>query len=86
MAENEMLRREIHGLREHARMQGSPSSAPTPASGPPSTYQTERFSSSNGTELPPIRSLGNGIPNGPDSMTGVQYDSPQPNGYRQERY
>ncbi|RGP59320.1 hypothetical protein FLONG3_11225 [Fusarium longipes] len=87
-AENELLRREIHALRvENTQLRGSPSSAPTPASGPPSaTYQSERYASSNGPELPPIRSLSNNMPNGPDSMTGVQYDSPQTNGYRQERF
>lgn len=43
-----------------------------------------------GADLPPLRSISNGIPPsaGPDSMTGVQYDAnpQQPNGYRNERY
>lgn len=33
-------------------------------------------------ELPPLRSLGNGIPGPPDTMTGVQYEQPRANGYR----
>ncbi|KAF0636776.1 hypothetical protein FPSE5266_02604 [Fusarium pseudograminearum] len=87
-SEIDLLRRELHGLRvENTQLRGSPSSAPTPGSGPPSTtHQAERYASSNGPELPPIRSLSNSMPGGPDSMTGVQYDNPQTNGYRQERF
>ncbi|KAM0564004.1 hypothetical protein ACHAPJ_000212 [Fusarium lateritium] len=92
-AENEMLRREIQGLRmEGAQLRGElnsssshppPSSAPAPQSG---SYQPDPYANSNRPELPPIRSLSNSISNGPDSMTGVQYDSPRTNGYRPERY
>jgi hypothetical protein len=93
-AENEMLRREIQGLRmEGAQMRGGSSSshppppssaaAPAPQAG---SYQQDHYANSNRPELPPIRSLSNGISNGPDSMTGVQYDSPRTNGYHPERY
>ncbi|KAJ4272193.1 hypothetical protein NW762_000904 [Fusarium torreyae] len=92
-AENEMLRREIQGLRmEGAQLRGElnsssshppPPSAPAPQSG---SYQSDPYANSNRPELPPIRSLSNSISNGPDSMTGVQYDSPRTNGYRPERY
>ncbi|KAF4963168.1 hypothetical protein FSARC_8794 [Fusarium sarcochroum] len=92
-AENEMLRREIQGLRmEGAQLRGElnsstshppPASAPAPPSG---SYQSDPYANSNRPELPPIRSLSNSISNGPDSMTGVQYDSPRTNGYRPERY
>ncbi|CAJ0546239.1 Ff.00g097120.m01.CDS01 [Fusarium sp. VM40] len=93
-AENEMLRREIQGLRmEGAQMRGGsssshpapPSSAATPAP-QAGSYQQDHYANSNRPELPPIRSLSNGISNGPDSMTGVQYDSPRTNGYHPERY
>lgn len=33
-------------------------------------------------ELPPLRSLSSGIANGPESMTGVQYEQPRVNGFR----
>ncbi len=33
-------------------------------------------------ELPTLRALSGGLPNGPESMTGVQYEQPRPNGYR----
>jgi hypothetical protein len=93
-AENEMLRREIQGLRmEGAQMRGGSSSshppppssaaAPAPQAG---NYQQDHYANSSRPELPPIRSLSNGISNGPDSMTGVQYDSPRTNGYHAERY
>ncbi|KAF4989870.1 hypothetical protein FGRMN_8848 [Fusarium graminum] len=86
-AENEMLRREIQGLRmggaSHPPPPSSTASTPAPQAG---SYQPDHYASTNRPELPPIRSLSNGISNGPDSMTGVQYDSPHANGYRQERY
>ncbi|KAF5021174.1 hypothetical protein F66182_6796 [Fusarium sp. NRRL 66182] len=94
-AENEMLRREIQGLRmEGAQLRGelnSSSSHAPPSSGatPPSqsgSYQPDPYANSTRPELPPIRSLNNSISNGPDSMTGVQYDSPRANGYRPDRY
>ncbi|KAM0343335.1 hypothetical protein ACHAPU_008656 [Fusarium lateritium] len=86
-AENEMLRREVQGLRmggaSHPPPPSSAATTPAPQAG---SYQPDHYASSNRPELPPIRSLSNGISNGPDSMTGVQYDNPRANGYRQERY
>lgn len=96
-AENEMLRRELQSMRmESAQLRGelnsaghtqapAPSSqapAPVPQSSQPVVYGSDPYASTNRTELPPLRS----IHNGPDSMTGVQYDAPQVNSYRQERY
>lgn len=87
-AEVEILRGEMSRLvEENRQLRGSPSSAPTPSSRPASTtYQGDHYATPNRPELPPIRSLSNNVANGPDSMTGVQYDNPQSNGYRQERY
>lgn len=100
-SENEMLRRELQKMRmESAQLRGElsstghaqqgspapPPAAPAPALPPqnsqPTTYGNDAYVSTNRTELPPLRS----IHNGPDSMTGVQYDAPRVNGYRQERY
>ncbi|POR39716.1 Protein esc1 [Tolypocladium paradoxum] len=90
LAENEMLRREMHGLRMdgahsagHAQ-QGPP--PPPPQGSQSGSYAADPYASSNRTELPPLRSISNNMPNGPDSMTGVQYEAPRVNGYRQERY
>ncbi|KAJ6445734.1 HLH transcription factor (Hpa3) [Purpureocillium lavendulum] len=89
LAENEMLRRELHG----ARMEGAhpPSHAQQGPPPPPTTsqggsYAPDPYANANRTELPPLRSISNSIPNGPDSMTGVQYEAPRVNGYRSERY
>ena len=89
-----MLRRELHGQRmegPHAAPhapQGPPPPPPPPA--PPSTqgasYGADPYGNANRTELPPLRSISGSIPNGPDSMTGVQYEAPRVNGYRAERY
>lgn len=101
-SENEMLRRELQKMRmESSQLRGDlsstghtqqgppapPPAAPAPAqppqnSQPTTTYGSDAYVSTNRTELPPLRS----IHNGPDSMTGVQYDAPRVNGYRQERY
>ncbi len=96
-ADNEMLRREVHGLRmelAQARGEAAPGShsAPAPQQAPsqPSqsaSYPPEHYpQGSAGTDLPPLRAISNGAPNGPDSMTGVQYEAPRTNGYRPERY
>ncbi|OAQ81671.1 HLH transcription factor (Hpa3) [Purpureocillium lilacinum] len=90
LAEIEMLRRELHGVRmegahppSHAQ-QGPPPSQPPSSQG--GSYAPDPYANANRTELPPLRSISNSIPNGPDSMTGVQYEAPRVNGYRPERY
>ncbi|RCI07846.1 hypothetical protein L249_5810 [Ophiocordyceps polyrhachis-furcata BCC 54312] len=50
----------------------------------PASYAGDPYSSASRTELPPLRSISNSIPSGPDSMTGVQYEPPRVNGYRHE--
>lgn len=91
-----MLHREVQALRmEAAQLRGEigssgnpPQQAPPPPPSqasqppPPASYGSDIYANTNRTELPPLRS----IHNGPDSMTGVQYDAPRVNGYRQERY
>ena len=93
VAENEMLRRELHG----SRMEGAPASHPQqqpPSQGPPAAapavpqqapYPSDHYASSSRPELPPLRSISGGLPNGPESMTGVQYEAPRVNGYQAER-
>ncbi|KAH7137261.1 hypothetical protein B0J13DRAFT_586666 [Dactylonectria estremocensis] len=97
LTENEMLRRELQrqGM-ESAQLRGelqSSSSAhapppPAPAATQPQAapYTADPYANATRPELPPIRSISNTIPNGPDTMTGVQYEAPRANGYRQERY
>lgn len=90
-SENEMLRRELHAAKmELAQMRGEqpppPPQSQSQAPPPPSQYPPEHYQgNSNGTELPPLRSISNGMSNGPDSMTGVQYDAPRANGYHPEQ-
>ncbi|RFU75614.1 hlh transcription factor hpa3 [Trichoderma arundinaceum] len=90
MAENDMLRRELSGLRmESSHLLGELNRQQAPPPGHPSqpaSYSSDPYASAPRTELPPLRSISNGIPNGPDSMTGVQYEAPRANGYRPERY
>lgn len=85
-----MLRRELHGLRmdnNHLNNSSSHSQQGTPSQGPQSgSYASDPYGGSNRTELPPLRSISNSIPSGPDSMTGVQYEGPRVNGFRSERY
>lgn len=95
VAENDMLRRELQGLRmESVQLRGE-LGAPTPHSqaqssvGPapqPASYSQDPYAASNRPELPPLRSISGSVVNGPESMTGVQYDAPRVNGYRTERY
>ncbi|KAM5356144.1 hypothetical protein ACJ41O_002790 [Fusarium nematophilum] len=91
-AENEILRRELQGMRmESAQLRGELNSSsahqpPPPAAPQSGPYQADPYAGSTRPELPPIRSLSNNLANGPESMTGVQYDTPRANGYRQERY
>jgi len=92
MSENEMMRRELGTMRvdgSNYRSEAGPPSTqhqppPPPSQAPPpqGPYSHGHYASSSRTELPPLRSISN-IPNGPDSMTGVQYEaSAGSNGYR----
>lgn len=63
----------------HANNQGPPGPSQQPPQQP--AYSSEQYANSR-PELPPLRSINAGIPNGPDSMTGVQYEAPRTNGYR----
>ncbi|QUC18171.1 uncharacterized protein UV8b_02412 [Ustilaginoidea virens] len=95
-AENEMLRRELQSMRmEGGQFRGEVNSAnhaqqnaavPAPPAAPqnsqPASYGGDPYANSSRTELPPLRS----IHNGPESMTGVQYDAPRVNAYRQDRF
>ncbi|XP_044714974.1 helix-loop-helix DNA-binding domain-containing protein [Hirsutella rhossiliensis] len=86
LAENEMLRRELHSLRgDGAHSSSHPPQGPQQGS-QPGPYTSDPYAGASRTELPPLRSISNSIPNGPDSMTGVQYEAPRVNGYRHERY
>ncbi|KAG6176815.1 hypothetical protein E4U27_004814 [Claviceps purpurea] len=78
----------------HAQPPPPPSPGPVSSSAPPqshgsqsklSCYGNDAFAGPSRNELPPLRSLSMHA-SGPDSMTGVQYDTPRANGYRQERY
>ncbi|OTB07606.1 hypothetical protein M426DRAFT_19938 [Hypoxylon sp. CI-4A] len=84
LTELEVLRRELDRMRmENAHLRGNPAgqtpNGPIPSqptADPFNTYRTSR------PELPPLRAL-----NGPDSMTGVQYEGQRPsNGHQPERY
>jgi hypothetical protein len=97
VTENDMLRRELQGLRmESAQLRGelgasATHSQPQPPAGPgpapqPSSYAADPYAASSRPELPPLRSISNSVPNGPESMTGVQYEAPRVNGYRSDRY
>ncbi|KAM3514219.1 hypothetical protein MY11210_002108 [Beauveria gryllotalpidicola] len=90
VSDNELLRRELQNVKmELAQARGDAHAPPSQSqnhAAPTHPFSQESYpSTSNGTELPPLRSISNGMPNGPDSMTGVQYDGPRTNGYR-ERY
>jgi hypothetical protein len=87
--ENEMLRREIQALRmenQQFRSDLAAMSATHPAgshaAGPQSLPDAYARAAPR-PELPPLRALSGALPNGgPESMTGVQYEQPRPNGYR----
>lgn len=90
-AENDLLRRELQAMQggsrmgdmgsstPHANSQGPPGPSQPPVQQP--AYSSEQYANTR-PELPPLRSINAGIPNGPDSMTGVQYEAPRANGYR----
>lgn len=92
VSDNEILRRELQSAKmELAQARGEtvapPLSQPQSHAAPAHPFPAEHYpASSSGTELPPLRSISNGMSNGPDSMTGVQYEAPRSNGYRNERY
>ncbi|KAJ3491668.1 hypothetical protein NLG97_g5549 [Lecanicillium saksenae] len=93
VSDNEILRRELQNVKmELAQARGEshppPQSSQSQSHPPPAQqYPPEHYQQSpNGTELPPLRSISNGMSSNPDSMTGVQYDAPRANGYRDERY
>lgn len=90
MNELESLRRENHALLHQLKqggpppppLQQAPPGPPPPAVGAYGAHDPYVHR----TELPPLRTLNGGAPGAPDSMTGVQYDPPRANGYRQDRY
>ncbi|PKS11810.1 hypothetical protein jhhlp_001103 [Lomentospora prolificans] len=102
LAEAEALRKEVQSLRsENSQMRlqlskgGPPYSTPVPVppptavntQPPPGPYTaTDPFAGPPRTELPPLRSLGAPLPPGPDSMTGVQYETSRPPSFRSERF
>lgn len=65
---------------------GSAHAPPPQSAAPPqpATYTMDHpYANGGRPELPPIRSISNGVPNGgPESMTGVQYEDPRVAGYR----
>ncbi|KAI0970295.1 hypothetical protein F4678DRAFT_462525 [Xylaria arbuscula] len=94
-AEADMLRREMDRLRmENNQLRnntgagsGPVGQQPTTAQQPPSDpYAQDPYGRGPRPELPPLRALNNNLPNGPESMTGVQYESQRPNSFRQERF
>ncbi|PHH67484.1 hypothetical protein CDD80_806 [Ophiocordyceps camponoti-rufipedis] len=95
LSEIDLLRREINNMRmEPGHPQSAQQQPPAPPPPPPpqaqqpqpGPYPADAYSNASRTELPPLRSISSSIPSGPDSMTGVQYEPPRVNGYRQERY
>lgn len=100
MQEVEMLRRELDRVRvENAQLRGNVPGIPggqgqSNASNPsiPPQASADHYAQDpygRGVprpELPPLRALSSNIPNGPESMTGVQYEGQRPNGYRPDRF
>ncbi|KAI1176674.1 hypothetical protein F4777DRAFT_245987 [Nemania sp. FL0916] len=94
LSEVDALRRETERLHtELNRLRGGSSGGSGPAgqsthsqqpTGDP--YNQDPFGRTSRPELPPLRALGNNMPNGPESMTGVQYDGQRPNGFRTDRF
>ena len=91
--ESEMLRRELEQLRhENGQLraasgqngQGLASHAVPPQPPPADPYAQQAQYTTSRPELPPLRTLSNAMPIGPDSMTGVQYEGQRPNGFRPE--
>ncbi|KAI3323576.1 hypothetical protein HD806DRAFT_535404 [Xylariaceae sp. AK1471] len=94
MQEAEMLRREMerlrmenNQLRNGAAAGSGPANQPTPAQQPPADpYAQDPYGRASRPELPPLRALSGNLPNGPESMTGVQYEGQRPNGFRPDRF
>ncbi|KAI1849261.1 hypothetical protein JX265_008673 [Neoarthrinium moseri] len=91
--ETDHMRRELEKLRmENATLRGTstPNGAPPhPQASYPAQVQPAADPYGRGPsrpELPPLRSLSGNLPNGPDSMTGVQYEGQQSNGFQQGRF
>ncbi|RWA08843.1 hypothetical protein EKO27_g6247 [Xylaria grammica] len=94
LAEADMLRREMDRLRmENNQLRNGAASGPGPVTQsaptqppPADLYSQDPYARGSRPELPPLRALSNNLPNGPESMTGVQYEGQRPNGFRQDRF
>ncbi|KAI1203895.1 hypothetical protein F5X97DRAFT_4806 [Nemania serpens] len=95
LAEAEMLRREMDRLRvENNQLRNNAAAAPGSASqtAPPQQptggdpYAQDPYGRGPRPELPPLRALSNNLSNGPESMTGVQYEGQRSNGFRTDRF
>ncbi|PHH67490.1 hypothetical protein CDD82_1427 [Ophiocordyceps australis] len=85
--EIELLRRQIHASRvDGVHATAHSQQGPPPPGSQAGAFTTDPYVNGSRTELPPLRSISGSIPNGPDSMTGVQYEAPRVNGWRSERY
>lgn len=92
--EVEALRREMERLSmENTQLRNSTTAGPGPAiqSAPAQQatsdpYAQDPYGRASRPELPPLRALSSNLPNGPESMTGVQYEGPRPNGFRPDRF
>ncbi|KAI0858513.1 hypothetical protein F4860DRAFT_516728 [Xylaria cubensis] len=92
IAEAELLRREMERLRmENNQLRNGAAPGPvnqsTPAQQPTNDpYGQDPYARASRPELPPLRALSGNLPNGPESMTGVQYEGQRPNGFRSDRF
>lgn len=82
-----MLRREMQSLRmENQQLRSELTTISTNQPGghqvPPQSLADPYARAAARPELPPLRALSGGLPNGPESMAGVQYEQPRPNGFR----
>jgi hypothetical protein len=77
---------------ENSQLRSGPSVPPAHQASypPPAQPATDPYTKASvRPELPPLRSLGGSMPNGPESMTGIQYEGGPPpagNGYRPGQY
>ncbi|KAL1862879.1 hypothetical protein VTK73DRAFT_6589 [Phialemonium thermophilum] len=83
--ENQQLRAELaNAMSQKQQQQGQPQQQ-GPGQHMADPFTTDQFGRAQSRpELPPLRSLQAGAPptTGPDSMPGLQYEQPRPNGYR----